>query len=167
MRGIFRQYELAYVVGDERDLIRVRTNYRQPNEQVYVYRTRIPLENQRQLFLDYVRTVNQLAERPAWYNTLTDNCTTGVLLHTRAYRGLARYNWKILLSGYAAEYAYDIGALAPGLPFAELQRRGHVNARAQAADQAADFSQRIRVGIPAPPPWTLEEFRRQQSRADR
>jgi len=159
LRGIFRQYELAYVVGDERDLIRVRTNYRQPNNELYLYRARIPVENQRALFLDYVRALNQLAERPQWYNTLTDNCTTGVLLHTRAYEGRARYNWKILLSGYTAEYAYEIGGLDNTLSFAELKQRAHVNERARAADQAADFSQRIRAGVPMPAPYRLEEFR--------
>ena len=41
--GFFKQYELFYVVADERDLIRLRTNYRKdPPEDVYIYRTRAP-----------------------------------------------------------------------------------------------------------------------------
>jgi hypothetical protein len=148
--GFFKQYELIYVVADERDVIRLRTTYRQPQEDVYLYRTRIPTAQARRLFLEYVQYINQLAERPAFYNTLTTNCTSNVLFHVRAAGGIARYNWKILLSGHAPQYAYDLGRVDTSLPFAELRQRSHINARAQEADQAADFSQRIRAGLPRP-----------------
>jgi len=81
--GFFRQYELYYVVADERDVIGVRTTYRQPQEDVYVYRTRTPLKNIRRIFLDYIKSINDLRDRPSYYNTLTTNCTTGILMHTR------------------------------------------------------------------------------------
>src|SRR5204863_8859427 len=81
--GFFKQYELFYVVADERDLIRVRTNYRQPREDVYLYLAQVPRENVRRLFLDYVREINELKDHPALYNTLTTNCTTALLVHTR------------------------------------------------------------------------------------
>ena len=76
--GFFKRYELIYVVGDERDLIRVRTNYRRPEELVYLYRTRTRPDNARRLFLEYVDKINQLKEQPEFYNTLTTNCTTDV-----------------------------------------------------------------------------------------
>lgn len=158
IKGFFRQFELIYVVADERDVIGLRTNYREPREQVYVFRSRLPRENQRRLFLDYIRDLNELSAKPAWYNTLTDNCTTGVLFHTRAYQHRARYNWKILLSGYAAQYAYDIGGLDTSVSFEELRQRGHVNARAEAAGSAADFSERIRQGMPLPAAMSMAEF---------
>ena len=83
IRGFFRQYELIYIVGDERDLIRLRTNYRKnPPEDVYLYRTAIPPANARRLFLDYLREINELKDHPAWYNTGTTNCTTNVYRHT-------------------------------------------------------------------------------------
>lgn len=146
--GFFRQYELFYVVADERDLIGVRTTYRQPNEDVYVFRTTVPRENLRRLFLDYVKTMNELHVRPAWYNTLTTNCTTGILFHSRANPGRVPYSWKVLLSGYAPEYAYDEGRLVTSMPFEELKRRSRVNDRAYAAGKADDFSTQIRVGLP-------------------
>ena len=71
-------------------------------------------------------------------------------MHTRANPGRRRYTWKIMLSGYAPLYTYELGRLDTSLPFEELKRRSHINAAAQAADQAADFSQRIRVGLPKP-----------------
>jgi len=158
LRSCFRKYELIYVVADERDVIRVRTNYRQPREQVHIYRTRLPIEDQRKLFLSYVAKVDELSRTPEWYNTLEDNCTTGVLQRTHAYKGRARYNWKVLLSGYAAEYAYELGMFDTSIPFAELRERCLVNARAELADKADDFSRRIRDGIPLPEPYTLQEF---------
>ena len=149
--GFFKQYELFYVVADERDLIRLRTNYRKdPPEDVYIYRTRAPADNARRLFLDYIREINSLAEKPEFYNALTTNCTTSILTHARVNRGDVPLSWKILLSGYVPQYLYERAAIDTSLPFAELKRRSHINAAAQAADNARDFSQRIRVSLPMP-----------------
>ena len=73
--------------------------------------------------MDYIRQINELAERPAFYNTLTTNCTTNLLLHTRVNPGHPRYSWKVLLSGYLPEYAYEQGRLDTRLPFEELRKR--------------------------------------------
>ena len=149
VQGFFKRYELIYLVGDERDLIRVRTNYRRdPPEDVYLYRVRGPVENARRLFLEYVRAINALRERPRFYDTLTTNCTTTIVLHTRVNPGHLPLSWKVLLSGHAAEYVYEQGRLDTSLPFEELQRRSRVNDAARAADRAPDFSRRIREGLP-------------------
>jgi hypothetical protein len=152
LAGFFKQYTLINVVADERDVMRLRTTFRQPHEQVYLYRLRLTPAEVRRLFLDYVQGINRLATHPEFYNTLTTNCTTTILFHARAAGGTARYNWKILFSGYAPEYVYEVGRLDTRLPFAELKQLSHINARAQAADDAPDFSQRIRAGLPMPPP---------------
>ena len=145
IKGFFRQYELYYVVADERDVIRLRTNYRKdPPEDVYVYRAQGPLENGRRLFLDYVRKINSLKEKAEFYNTLTTNCTTNIWMHTLVNAGHLPFSWKILASGYVPQYMYEAGRLDNSVPFAALQKRALVNARAQAADKAADFSRRIR-----------------------
>jgi Domain of unknown function (DUF4105) len=150
--GFFKQYELFYVLADERDLIRLRTNYRKdPPEDVYLYRTRAPAANARRLFLDYIREINSLAEKPEFYNALTTNCTTSILTHTHVNQAGLPLSWKVLLSGYVPQYLYERAAIDTSLPFEELKRRSHVNAAAQAADQQSDFSQRIRVGLPNPP----------------
>lgn len=145
LKGFFRQYELYYVVADERDVIRLRTNYRKdPPEEVYIFRAQGPVENGRRLFMAYINKINSLKDRPEFYNTLTTNCTTNIWLSTRVNADHPAFSWKILLSGYVPEYLYEKGRLDNTVPFAELQRRGHVNARAQAADAATDFSRRIR-----------------------
>ena len=151
IKGFFRQYELTYIVADERDVIRLRTNYRKdPPEEVYLYRLRPPKENARRLFLEYIRKINELHEKPAFYNTLLDNCTTAIWFNTRVNPGHLPFSWKILLSGYVPEYLYESHGLATRLPFEELQKQAHINSVAQAADQAPDFSQRIRERIEKP-----------------
>lgn len=150
LAGFFKQYELVYVVADERDVIRVRTTYRQPQEDVYIYRMRTPPANIRRGFLDYLKTMNQMRERPRFYNTLTTNCTTGIWVHTKVNPEWPPWSWKILLSGYMPEHLYKLGRLDTTRPFPELERLSRVNERAHAADRDAAFSKRIREGLPVP-----------------
>ncbi len=145
VKGFFRQYELYYVVADERDVIRLRTNYRHdPPEDVYVYRAHGPIEDGRRLFLSYIEKINSLKDKPEFYNSLTTNCTTNIWLNARINPDHVPFSWKVLASGYVPEYLYETGRLDKSLPFSEIQKHAHVNARAQAADTAADFSKRIR-----------------------
>ncbi len=153
IKGFFRQYELYYVVADERDVVRLRTNYRKdPIEEVYVYRLKRPVENGRRLFREYMRRINALNERAEFYNTLLTNCTTTIWQNTRVNPGRPEFSWKLLASGHVPEYLHDIGALHTNLPFPELKRMSLVNARGLAADEAADFSARIREGLPGVAP---------------
>jgi hypothetical protein len=148
--GFFKQYELIYIVADERDVIRVRTTYRQPQEDVYVYRVRAPRENMRRGFLDYIKAMNEMRERPRFYNTLTTNCTTAAWMHTRMNPESPPLSWKLLLSGYVPDYLYELGRLDTTRTFPELERLSLVNARAHAAGNDTGFSQRIREGLPVP-----------------
>ncbi|MFT3849956.1 MAG: DUF4105 domain-containing protein [Propionivibrio sp.] len=146
LKGFFRQYELYYVVADERDVIRLRTNYRHdPPEDLYVYRMAGSIENGRRLFLEYMEKVNRLKDTPEFYNTLTTNCTTNIWMNAGVNAERIPFSWKILASGHVPELLYEYGRIrTDGLPFDEVRQRALVNARAQAADQAADFSRRIR-----------------------
>jgi hypothetical protein len=144
--GFFRQYELFYVVADERDVIRLRTNYRKdPPEDVYLYRLHGPAENGRRLLREYLHKINALRSEPEFYNTLTANCTGNIWLHSRVNPGHLPFSWKLLASGHVPEYLHQAGKLDPRVSFEELARASHINARAQAADQAPDFSRRIRM----------------------
>jgi hypothetical protein len=150
LKGFFKQYELIYLVGDERDLIGVRTTFRRPPEDVYLYRTRMRPETARALFLEYIDTIDRMNREPAWYNTLTTNCTTAIFRHVRLTGLAVPRSWKILLSGYVPEYLHGLGGLTQSLPFPELRRRSLINTQARAAGTAADFSRRIREGLPTP-----------------
>jgi hypothetical protein len=150
LKGFFKQYELIFIVGDERDLIRVRTDYRKPTEDVYLFRTRMSPENARKFFMEYIRQINSMKENPEWYNTLTTNCTTDVVRLIRAFGGQATYNWKVLLSGYAPQYAYERGALDKRIPFEKLHKLSLVNPKARALGDDPEFSRKIREGLPRP-----------------
>jgi Domain of unknown function (DUF4105) len=145
LRGFFRQYELIYIIADERDVVRLRTNYRS-GEEVYLYRTTATPEAARIIFLDYLRSANELHHQPAFYNALTSNCTTNIRLHAKAAAGSRAppWDWRLLLNGKSDEFAYQYGRLVGDLPFAALRQQAHINEAARAADTAADFSARIR-----------------------
>ena len=148
LAGFFRQYELIYVVADERDLIRLRTDFRaDPPEEVYLYRLQATAANIRRVFLDYLRAINELREHPRFYNSLTTNCTTTILTHATVNPGHVPYSWKVLLSGYVPEYLYDLGRLDRSVPFDALQERAHINAAARAAGGSPEFSRLIRGEI--------------------
>lgn len=146
LKGFFKQYELIYIVGDERDLVRLRTNYR--GEDVYLYRLTGSVETARHVFVEYLQDINQLSERPAWYNALMENCTTGIYRLAQPYAGRSWWNWKLFANGRLDELAYDIGAVDRSLPFVEFKARSRINDRATAANHDPDFSRKIRVGLP-------------------
>jgi Domain of unknown function (DUF4105) len=147
LRGFFREYEIYYVAADERDLVRLRTNYR--GEEVYLYRLATP-PDRGALLLDYVKSMNALRDRPAWYNALTDNCTTSIRTHTKAIGGVAAFDWRVVVNGRADQMLYERGALDTRMPFAQLRAACFIDPKAQAADHDPAFSERIREGAPRP-----------------
>jgi hypothetical protein len=149
LRGFFRQYELYYVVADERDLVGLRTNYR--GEQVFLYRLRGTPALARALLLSYLGEVNRLAARPKWYNAFSHNCTTTIRFHVKQAAVHNPWDWRILVNGKADELLYHRGTIDTSLPFAEVRARSDITAKAKAADQEPDFSQRIREGLLARP----------------
>ena len=109
--GCFRQYGLIFVAADERDVIRLRTNYRK-NEEVYLYRLQVPPEVARAMFLTYVTYLNKLKDRPEWYNELTRNCTTTIQKPLAAdVSNPQPWNYQFILNGTLDELLYDRGRL--------------------------------------------------------
>jgi hypothetical protein len=150
IKGFFKQYELIYIAGDERDLLRVRTDYRNPQEDVYLYRTRMPRDRSRKLFMEYIKQINAMKKKPVWYNTLTTNCTTNIVMHIKTFSERIHYNWKILLSGYTPLYAYERDAFDARIPFAELRKLSYINPRAHVIGNDPEFSRKVREGLPRP-----------------
>ena len=144
--SLFKQFELIYVVGDERDLVRVRTDYR--GENVYLYRLNSSSDSVRRLLMIYLARINELADKPEWYHLLTNSCTINIIRYANAAGRAGRFNIRHLLNGLIDSYLYHSGRVDTTLPFDELRRRSVINAAAQAADDAADFSDRIRASLP-------------------
>src|SRR5215813_7103738 len=116
--SLFKQFELIYIVGDERDLVRVRTDHRK--EDVYLYHILTSPENARRLFRIYLERINELADRPEFYHLLSNSCTVNIVRYARAAGKPPRYDIRYLLNGFADSYLYSIGAVDTSLPFAEL-----------------------------------------------
>ncbi|HEX2718606.1 MAG TPA: DUF4105 domain-containing protein [Gemmatimonadaceae bacterium] len=143
LRGLLRSYELMYVVGDERDLVKLRANYR--HDDVYLYRTTATAEKARALFVAMLERANELAEHPEFYNTLTSTCTTNIVRHVNEIAPKrVPFSYKVLLPAYADELAYEIGLLDTTVAFDSLRARAHINARAAKYADSADFSRLIR-----------------------
>ena len=149
LKGLFKQYEIFFVVADERDVIRLRTNIRKdPPEDVHMYQVRGPLEIGRKLFVEYMRRVNKLSEQPEFYNTITSNCAGNIWLNAHVNPGRVPFSWKILLSGHVPEYLYERGLLDTQVSFSELKEMSRINEAARAASDSVEFSRLIRVGLP-------------------
>ncbi len=143
LRGMLRQCELMYVIADERDVILLRTKYRK--DRVYLYPIRASREKIRDMFVSMLRRVNRLHERPEFYNTLTNNCTSNILRHFNdvSERSLPA-NLKVLFPGYSDRLLYDLGLIDNELPFDSLRRRCEITEKIKRFAGEADFSRRIR-----------------------
>ena len=145
--GFFRKFEVVLVAADERDIVAVRTNAR--GEDVYLYRLAglTPAALQA-LLRGYVHRAQQLERAPRFYNTLTSNCTTVIFDLVRQIVPHLPLDYRLLLSGYLAEYAQEVGGLVPGYSYVQLRDAGRITQRARSAGDAGDFSQQIRRGVP-------------------
>lgn len=158
IRAFFRQFTIICVLANERDLIRLRTNFRS-GEAVYLYHMVAGPEWSRLLFLQYLQQANHLRDHPRWFNAVTNNCTTNIFDQMAATghlpAGSSRYAWWILLNGRAPEMLYRSGNFAGNLPFPELQSQALINPVAVTLEDAPDFSRRIRehrAGFVSPAP---------------
>jgi hypothetical protein len=126
----------------------VRTNYRK--ETVYLYRLNSSPADVRRLLLIYLDRINELADHPEFYHLLSNSCTINIIRYANAAGRTGRFDIRHLLNGLIDSYLYYSGRVDTTLPFEELRRRSLINAVAQAADNAPDFSERIRIGLPKP-----------------
>jgi hypothetical protein len=144
--SLFKQFELIYVVGDERDLVGVRANHR--GEPVYLYRLNASAHDVRRLLLIYLARINELADRPEFYNLLSNSCTINIIRYANAAGRAGRLDIRHIFNGLIDRYLYYSGRVDTSLPFDELRRRSLINEAAHAADGAPDFSERIRASLP-------------------
>jgi hypothetical protein len=144
--SLFKQYELIYVVGDERDIVGVRTNHRK--EAVYLFRLNSSAEDARRLLKVYLDRINELADRPEFYHLLSNSCTINIVRYANAAGRQGRFDFRHLLNGLIDSYLYHSGRVDTTLPLDELRRKSLINDAAQAAGDGADFSQRIRASLP-------------------
>ena len=142
-KGSTRQYELMYVLADERDVIGVRVNHR--DEEVYLYRSVATKEQAKELFLDVLQRVNKLAQKPEFYDSLTNNCTNNIVRHINRLRpGRIAPDIRILLPGHSDKLAYDLNLIEKPGTFEETREHAHINAKAKRYARQVDYSALIR-----------------------
>lgn len=146
LASLFKQFELIYVVGDERDIVGSRTNHR--DEDVYLYRLQTSKEAVRLLFLVYLERINELADQAEFYHLLSNSCTINIVRYANAAGRVGRFELRHILNGLIDGYLYSSGRLDTTYPFEELRRRSRITTAAQTAADAPDFSARIREGLP-------------------
>lgn len=148
LADLFKTDPLAIVAATERDVVRVRSNVR--GEDVQLYRLDVYPETMRALLMTYVQDANALAKEPRFYNSLLTNCTTTVAGLVKAIGKPVPLDWRLLINGYLPDYLAENDMLSKRAPIAEIKRLSHIAERAKAANDAADFSKAIRLGVPGP-----------------
>ncbi|MGE6763759.1 DUF4105 domain-containing protein [Corallococcus interemptor] len=144
--GLFRRFEITYVVGDERDLVQLRSNFR--HDDVYVYPVNASKERITAFFMDMVERMNGLHTRPEFYDTLTSNCTTNLVHHfEKVATKDVPYDHRTLMPAFSDALAYELGIVDTDAPLEQVRQRYHINARALAAQGREDFSARIRAPL--------------------
>ncbi len=141
--GMYKPYELMYVIGDERDLIKLRTKH--GKDRVFLYPIVAPEETIRTLFVDMIERANGLRNKPEFYHTILSSCTTNIVDHVnRIAPGQVPFSYNILLPGYSGRLAYDLGLIDTDLPYEEVQKRHRIDERARAIGEDPRFSILIR-----------------------
>jgi hypothetical protein len=143
LKGLLRQYEIMYVIADERDVIQLRSNHRK--DKVFVYPVRATKEATRDIFVDMLKRANDLAQKPEFYNTLTNTCTTNIMVHVNnVIPQKIPFNITILVPGQSDHFAYDLGLIETDLTFADARKKFLINERAREYADSPDFSNKIR-----------------------
>lgn len=146
LAGLFRRYELAYVVGDERDLIGVRAIHR--GDEVYLHRAKATSDQARRLLVEMLARGNALAERPEFYHTLGSTCTTNIVSHiNRIWPESVPLRRELLFPGSSDRLAFEVGLLEGEGPYEALRERARVDGKARLVGSDDErFSQAIREG---------------------
>ena len=145
LTGLLRNYELAYIVGDERDIVGLRTHIRK--EKVYLYRLTIPPETARRVFQEMLEIVEDIHRTPRFYNTLFDNCTSNLIDRAEGLSVFERHlDYRVLLPGYSDELAYEKGVIRTDIPLETLRKASLLDSGRCEID-AKDFSAKIRGGV--------------------
>jgi hypothetical protein len=146
--GFFKTHELVYIGADERDLMTLR---KIRNEQIQLYRLKTPTERARALLVEYIKQANDLAAHPRFYNTITTNCTTAIFDMMRTVTSSIPFDWRVILTGHLPGYLYEHGAVDTRIPLEQLWQRADVTSQVEVELSEAEFSSRLREGVPAPP----------------
>lgn len=146
LTGLFDQYELMYVIADERDVLRLRGIYR--DNEVYLYPARISKEKMRELFVSMLTKTKELETTPEFYNTITSSCTTNIVSHINAINDTKLpFDIRTILPKNSDALAYELGFISTDTPFEELRAQSEISDKIQLYGNNINFSQMIRESV--------------------
>ncbi len=144
LKGLFKQFEIMYVVADEKDVVKLRTNYRK--DQVFLYPIKASKEGISKLFMSMVNDINALNKEPAFYNTAMNNCMTTIAHHVnKVTTKKVPWNYTHLLPLNSDKYALELGLIdSLETDITALRAKYKINALAEQFADSEDFSLKIR-----------------------
>ncbi len=143
LTGLFNNYELMYVIADENDAVKLRSNFRK--DKVYLFPVNAGKEKIKKLFMDMLKRTNSLKDNPEFYNTLYNTCTTNIMHHVNVISPKKiPFSYKVLFPGYSGELAYDLELIETTLPYEEAKSKYLINERAMKYADDINFSRKIR-----------------------
>jgi hypothetical protein len=146
LSGIYRNFETIYVIGLERDLLGLRSNFQE--NPVHVYPLKAEPEPLRKIFISLVKEATALAAQPVFYHTLTNTCTSNLFLHSNAVMNahISMFDWRLIFPGYSDQAALEKGLIDTTLNIDQARKNFLINDRSQWHDDEVEWSKQIRKG---------------------
>lgn len=142
--GFFKTFEQAFIAANESDVVALRTNHRDPIEDVFLYPLTNPIPEVEALFMGYVNRGNALAQNAAWYHTITANCTTVIFDLVRSFRKDVKLDKRIILSGLLPDLFAERGVIDRPMPYGDYRANAAITSKGQAATSRETYSEAIR-----------------------
>lgn len=142
-----RQFELIYVLADERDMVRLATDVNKNS--VYIYRLKFEPNEVRTMFADALQRANKLAVKPEFYHPLTNSCVTNLIAHINkgAPKAIPR-EYRTLVPGLLDSYMFDLKLVATSAKtFKETKEMAKVNWLVERYGDLEYFSAGIRQNM--------------------
>ena len=141
--GLFRMFEIIYIIADEKDIMRLRPLHHKDN--VYIYPLKIKNAKIKKIFLDILKRVNRIEEKSEFYNTITNSCVTNVFHHIKE-AGVVDIprSWRFFVPSKIDKLLYDIELIKTKLSFDDLKKRHLINKKAEMYQDEDDYSAKIR-----------------------
>ena len=144
IKALLRWYQIIYVAVDERDIISLRAEHRK--NKVYIYPIKLSSKRIQKIFIDMIKKINRLNQKPEYYNLVTNNCVTSVVQHiNRVLEKKISYNFDLLFTTFFDKrlYAYDL--IKTNLPLSKIRSRYLVNRRLKEIYYKENFEEKIRL----------------------
>ena len=145
LSGMYRRYELMYVVSEEREMIENRLMTSE--DRFFLYPIRATEESRLALLVDMIERMNRLQIEPEFYNTVTSNCTNNIVRHLNrvSEKRVNPYNPRIIFPGFSDKVAYKLDLIDTDLKsFEQTKKKFRIDVRGRDLVGSENFSQDIR-----------------------